>query len=264
MPSSLEALDFLSRSPSRIAVLQALREQPSTRDDLREALDASRTTLIRVLTDLEDRGWIEASDRRYDLTPEGSFLADEITRLLENLETAQRLDGALAWLPVETFDFELQRLADAEVVTLRWNDPASMRLLAERLEGADRVRSVATTVSREVADMLRTLTVEQAGSYEGVLSGAVLETIRGHPVLREQFQEVLASGRATLHRYEGDRPLPMLMVIDDEVAVCNHGSDGPQMEAILTRDPGVRSWGETYVDELRADARPVSAEVFSV
>ena len=120
MYSSLDDVEFLSRSQSRVAVLDALNEKPPTRDELKKATEASRTTLSRTLADFEDRGWIERPDRGYALTPVGSFIASEVTRLLENIETAKQLDGTLGWLTTDEFDFDLRRLRDADVFTLQW------------------------------------------------------------------------------------------------------------------------------------------------
>jgi predicted transcriptional regulator len=263
MYSSLDDVEFLARSPSRMAVLDAICETPRTRDELKESTDASRTTLSRMLADFEDRGWVERTNGRYRSTPEGGFIASEMTRLLENMETAERLDGALGWLPTDEFGFDLRQLRDAEIITLQWNDPASMRLLAEHLDGANRVRSMADSVSREVVDILRELTVEGGGTYEGILSPGAIEIIREHPALREQVREMLESGRATVYRYDGEEVRSMVMCFDDVVALCNHASGGPRMEGIMTDDATVRSWAESYVDSVRADAERLDSEAFA-
>jgi predicted transcriptional regulator len=262
MDSSLDDVEFLARSSNRIEVLDALGESPRTRDELKEVTEVSRTTLSRMLADFEERDWITRSDSRYESTPEGGFVASEMTRLLENMETAERLDGALRWLPTDEFGFDLRRLRDAEIITLQWNDPASMRLLAEHLDGASRVRSMADSVSREVVDILRELTVEGGGTYEGILSSGAIGIVREHPALREQVREMLDSGRATVYRYDGEEVRSMVMCFDDVVALCNHASGGPRMEGIMTDDATVRSWAESYVDSVRTDAERLDVEAF--
>lgn len=261
--STLEDVEFIARSPSRVRVLETIQEAPRTRDELKQATEASRTTLSRLLADFEDRGWIDRADSRYQLTPEGSFVAAEVIRLLENLETASRLDGTLGWLPTDEFGFDLRRLRDAEVVTLSWNDPSSMRRLAERLAGADHVRSIATALSRDVVDVVRTLTVEHGASYEGILAPEAVEIAREHPELRRQLREILEAERTTVCRYVGEPSLAMVMVIDDQATVCNHGSGGPQMEAVISDDEAFRAWVDAYVDAVRADAEPLDADAFA-
>lgn len=263
MYSSLDDVEFLARSESRVEVLDAIHEAPRTRNELKRMTDASRTTLSRMLADFEDRDWIVRSNSRYELTPEGAFVTSEVTRLLENMETAERLNGALGWLPIDEFEFDLRCLRDAEVVTLNWNDPASMRLLAERLDGANRVRSIATAVSREVVDILQKLTVDSEANYEGILASNAIEIVRDHPELRSQLREILDSDRTTLYHYDGDASLAMVMLIDDQATVCNHGSGGPQMEAILADDEAFRSWVESYFESVRADASRLDADAFA-
>jgi predicted transcriptional regulator len=261
MPSSLDDVEFLARSAHRVEVLDAIHQTPRSRDELKALDDASRTTLSRTLAAFEDLGWVSRTNGRYETTPEGTFVATELTRLLGNLETAETLDGALGWLPIDRFDFDLRRLRDAEVVTLGWNDPVSMRLLAERLQGASDVRSVAPgSISREVTEMLRELTVDQGGTYTGILAGDAVETIQGHPAIRAQVEEMLETGRAEFFQYVGDEPLAMVMTIDDQMAICNHHSGGPQMEAVITDDPAVHGWALSYVDAVRVDADRLDAD----
>lgn len=261
--SSLEDVEFLSRSESRITVLEALNEEPLTRDELKMATEASRTTLSRMLADFEERGWIERSDRRYALTPEGTFVASEVTRLLENMETAKQLDETLRWLPTDEFDFDLRRLRDAEVFTVHWNDPASMRRLAERLDDASRVRSIDNSVSREFVDILRDLVIERGISYQGILAPEAVEIVRDHPELRTQFGEIVGANRTSVYRSDSDASHAMVVLVDDQAAVCNHDTDGPRLQAILGDDEAFHAWVESYFESIRADAEPLTADVFA-
>lgn len=263
MSTPIEDLDYLSRSPSRIRVLERLHEAPRSRHDLKEAVDASRTTLSRMLADFEDREWITRTDGRYRTTPEGDVVASEVGRLLRNMNVAEQLDGQLRWLPVDEFDFDLHRLQDAEVATLHWNDPASIRQLAGTLEGADRVKSIAAAVSRDVIDVLQAVTVEQSARYEGILAPAAIDIVRDHPELRRQLEQILASERTTIYEYRGDEPLWMVMLIDDTASICNHNSDSPHMEALLSDDEAFYAWCESYFDSVLAEAEPLRPNAFA-
>lgn len=106
------------------------------------------------------------------------------------------------------------------------------------------------------------MTIDGGGSYEGILASKAIGSIREHPVLREQVREMLESGRATIHQYDGDEVRSMVMLFDDVVALCNHASGGPQMEGIMTDDATVRSWAESYFDAVRAAATRLDVEAF--
>ncbi len=254
MDSPRKAVEFLARSESRVEVLEALGASPRTRDELKQATDVSRTTLSRMLSEFEERGWIVRPERRYQLTSEGGFVASEVTRLLENMETAEKLDGALGWIPTEEFDFDLRRLQDAETTSVRWDDPASMRKFAEYFDGASEVRSTATTLTRDAVELLRDLTIEQGGTYEGVLASQAIERIREHPVLRGQLREILEAGQASVYRYEGEEPLRMVMSVDGLASICSHDEGGQAMEAIVSTDDAFRSWVGGYIDSAVVDA----------
>jgi predicted transcriptional regulator len=62
MCSSLDNVEFLVRPESRVEVLDATHEAPRTRDELKQATDASRTTLSRMLADFEEQEWIVRRD----------------------------------------------------------------------------------------------------------------------------------------------------------------------------------------------------------
>lgn len=57
MYSSLDDIEFLTRSERRVEVLNAIHTAPRTRDELEKVTDASRVTFDRILADLEDRDW---------------------------------------------------------------------------------------------------------------------------------------------------------------------------------------------------------------
>lgn len=91
----LETVEFLARSPSRVRVLEAIQEDPRTRNELKDLTDVSRFTLSRTLADFEDRGWIVRSGQRYELTGKGGLVSSELKTLLSNLAAAEELDGVL-------------------------------------------------------------------------------------------------------------------------------------------------------------------------
>lgn len=263
MDAAIDDIDYLTRSPRRIRVLERLHESSRSRRDLKEGVEASRTTLSRMLADFEERGWVTRSNGEYRTTPEGDLVASEVRRVLQNIGAGQDLKDHLRWLPIDEFDFDLHRLQDAEVATLRWNDPASIRQLARTLEGARQVKSVAAAISREVIEVLRTVIVEESATYEGIVGPDALKILQDHPELRTELQDILAAENATLYEYQGDEPLAMVMVIDEMATICNHNSESPQMEALLSEDRAFRAWCDSYFDSVRADAEPLTPSAFA-
>lgn len=74
---AIRRIAFLSRSPTRVRVLERLlRDGECRRRDLRETLDASRSTVSRTLSTLEDRDWVARTEAGYRLTPAGAVVAE--------------------------------------------------------------------------------------------------------------------------------------------------------------------------------------------
>lgn len=259
----LETVEYLARSPSRVRVLDAIRDAPRTRAELKEMTDVSRVTLSRILANFEDRGWIERTNGGYVATPEGSFVATELAGLLANIETLDHLDGAMRWLPFEEFDFDLTRLRDAEVATSSWGDhTAQIRRVAELIHGSDRIVATASGVSRDVIEAVWEATVTDGASFEAVLDTTALDVVRTDPELRQQHVDVIEAG-AELFRYEGnEEPLLMVMVCDDIVILCGHDEDGPPPGTLDTTDEAVRSWAESYFESVRAESEPIDPDAF--
>ena len=59
MTTSLDAVDWLTRSEHRVEVLEALTEGQRLRSELQELTGISRVTSNRMLAELEDRNWID-------------------------------------------------------------------------------------------------------------------------------------------------------------------------------------------------------------
>lgn len=264
LEAQIEPVEYLARSPSRLRVLESINEAPRSRRDLKEITDVSRVTLSRVLSNFEDRGWVERTNGDYEITSEGSFVATELAQLIGNMRTLEHLDGAMRWLPVEAFDFDLACLQDAEVSTADWgNHTAQIRAVADTIYGSERIVATASGVSLGVVEALRDVTVAGDASLEALVDDTAIDIVAGDPELRRLHREMLAGGDVDVLRYEGDRvPLLMLTVCDDTVILCGHDEDGPPPGTLETTDETVRAWAEDYFETIREESTPIDPAVF--
>lgn len=262
--SEVEPVEYLTRSPSRLKVLTLIDETPRSRRELRDSTDISRVTLSRVLSNFEDRGWIERTNGEYEVTPEGSYIATELDRLLGNITTLQELDGAMAWLPVAEFDFDLACLGDATVTTAAWEDhTAQIRRVADTITGSDRIVATGSGISRDVLEAIWQATVNGDASFVGLLDDTALDIAKSDPELRRRVRDIAASENADVRRYEGDEtPLLMVSICDDTVVLCDHEQDGPPSGTLETTNATVRAWAESYVEAIERDSAPVDPERF--
>lgn len=264
MNPSLETVDFLSSSPSRFEVLDAIRLEPRTRDDLRELTDVSRVTLSRTLADLEEREWIVRRNGQYDPTAEGAAVAAEVARLLSNLRAVEELGETLEWLPRDQLDFDIECLRDAEIIRQGPRDHiAPMRRAHRRFREADRVRSIGAGMAYEIMEAFHEATVGGDGSLECVVDEVGFDVIRNDPELERLLREMLDTDRVRFFEHGGDETPVMLSVIDEVVLFCGHYGDRTAPEALETPNRTVRAWAESYFESVRADARPLGLEAFT-
>lgn len=262
---TIEDIKFLSQSPHRATVLEALAQGPQTRHDLRERAVVSRITVRRLVDDLEERGWIRHDEGQYEATATGRVVAAEFARFRANLETVGTLDDALRWLPAEAFDFDLACLQDAEVLPAdTWPDYASsVSHAVERVEQTETIRGTAIGFTPEVAEAITEMTGERGGTFEVVMGESAFGMVQDNPGLREPFRAILESGNGSLHQYTGAEPLHMVMQFDVTVMICGHVDGGPPPGTLETEAEPVQSWAESYYRSALAQSTTVTVEMLT-
>lgn len=115
MGPPLERIAYLARSENRVQVLQALRAEARTRQQLREELPVSRTTLARILNEFETYSLIERSGKAYQTTSVADAILDRFVPLLETMEGITSLGDAAQWIPTDDYAIELAHFGDATV-----------------------------------------------------------------------------------------------------------------------------------------------------
>lgn len=261
----IESVEYLARSPSRLQVLDLIHDGSQSRSELDEQVDVSRVTLGRVLSNFENRGWIRRMNGEYETTPEGEYIASELSKLLRNIGTLDHLDGAMDWLPIERFDFDLTCLRDAEVATADWSDhTAQIQRVADVIDGASRIAATASGVSRDVADSIWEATTTGNATVELIIDGTALSIIQTDPELARKHREMIANGDTEILHYDGaDTPLLMVSVCDDTVILCGHDDDGPPPGTLESTHETVRNWAESYIDSVRGDSTQLTPDAFS-
>lgn len=261
--SPLEEIEFLARSPNRVRVLDTLGDTPLERHQIEDETGVSRATLARILDDFEERGWVTRDDRQYEMTPVGHYVAREFTDLLKRFEPVPKLNDVGEWFPEEGFDFDLGRLAGAEIVRSTKSDAlAPTTHITRRLRSADRVRVLSYSHLSDVMEVCWRGTVEGGLELESVVDRGVLDRIGTDARMVDHAQEMVESGQAKLFWHEG--PIPVtVFVIDDWVLLCLSGDEGPPHAVIETTDAAIRSWAESIIDTYRREGKSLDSELFT-
>lgn len=257
MSSSIADVEFLARSEHRVAALRALAERPRTRDELRDATDASKATVARLLNEFEDRDWVVREDHRYDLTDHGQFVADEFLRLVDRLESERELRDVWQWFPTDLPGFSVALFADAVV---SFPDPANpyypIPRFVELVEAASTMRGFSArcpkpntydAILRNAADGMGTELVFAPAVCRDMLSVADESLLR----------DAVDGGSLALFEHDS---LPMdagFAILDDRLSLWGRDEDGLSKAGIDTGSADALEWGASIYEDVRSDARRV-------
>lgn len=262
MDHAVQAIEFLARSEHRVAVLDALFQQPLDRRDLREATGASDPTIGRILRDFEDRSWIVRDDSAYELTPLGAYVTELFLELREGMRTGETLREVWQWLPREMEAFSVEYFEDAVVAYPGPNYPYTpVERVTHLLESTDSIRGLGTTIYK-------------SGNLEvfcrRVIEGMEMEYIYSLPVLQaivdwnpELTAEALECDNCTVYLHDDlpDDNRCGLNIMDDCIGICGHDPETAQLEAVIdTAAPEARDWAEAVYERCLEEARPFDVD----
>ncbi|RNJ26058.1 helix-turn-helix transcriptional regulator [Halosegnis longus] len=257
MTEPLEAIEFLARSPNRVAVLRAVADAPHSRRDLREATGASQPTLTRIIRDFEEHDWIRRTDEGYVATPLGGLLADGFADLLTVVETEQHLRDVAPWLPTDDLDIDLTALHDATITRPTTTDPSGpLKRALELTADARQHRILSYALNRDMVERLHAATVEGTQQFEAVVTDATIEPLRDAPALWAKFRAVADSDSVSIR--VADQPVSFAMGVADDTVYFLLRDDGEVLRALVESEDGrVLGWAHDTFERYWATASPL-------
>ena len=264
---ALEDVAYLSRSANRVKILAALTRGPYSRRDLAELTGASRTTLDRIVNELEERSWAKrTTDGDYTATPAGNHLMAQLTPFIESVEAIRRLDEAVAWLPADELSIGLHHFSDALVLRPEQDDPMeTVDYFTDLIRDTAEFRVLThlappAPLSRAMRD--RITTGELNAEY--VLTDELIDYLRGQPERRGRWRDIL-EGDADVVRGKG--PIPCNVWIFDDIVLIKKSGPEPIEDSygvpIKSENEAVRSWAHDLIERCRANATCVDAKTFA-
>jgi len=221
----------------------------------------TRVTLSRILGDLEERDWIVRQNGVYTLTGLGELVYDDFTQLLGTVSIGQEYPDVIQRLPTRWFDFDLQCLAEGELVADQSADPlAAARIVANAIQDASSFRSLLGTFIA-----LPMYTYEEAVRAGTEADGTVVfdrdltETMLSDPDLRGRWQTIEAATSSVTY-YSLDEPVPCSIdLIDGETAFLTVDRERDiGFDIIRCTNPDVIGWASGVIDGAQAAATPLS------
>lgn len=260
---ALEDIAYLSRSENRVKILEALAAGAYPRRELEAVTGTSRTTLGRILSEFEERGWAERTpDGEYVATPRGSLVVTEFTPLVETMDTIRTLGDATACLPADELSIDIRHFRDA---TVRRTDPNSplqyVDHLATLIRDGTRFRVITYMAPPSaVGEAMYEGVVDGRLTAEHVLAGGLVGYLRDRQPSPPVWPEYIDAG-AQVYRYDGHIPCN-LFVVDQTVIIMKDRPEGGGT-AVESADETVRAGVDELFETYREAAELVDAEQFA-
>ena len=257
MEETLDDIEFLVSSTHRVGVLDALTAGPCDRSDLRTATGASAPTMSRILTDFQDRYWIEREGKEYQLTSLGAFVAAQLEEFVEAMAYQRRLREVWSWLPHGIDGFDAELFTDVVVSIPGPGYP---------YEPVDRLTELVTT-SRTMRGfgmaLLKSGNLEPF--FDRVLNGLECEYIYPPAVFEELLswdeetvKEAVSRSNYTVLLHD-DLPLDDrcgICLFDDRVSICCYNPETGTLRSLVdTGSNEMSAWTGSYYEQFRDEAR---------
>jgi predicted transcriptional regulator len=258
---ALDRIEFLARSPVRVRLLAAIADGDGlTKNELRDRLDASRTTVGRNLEALRDQGLVTKGNCEYTLTRAGEIVTGDVLDLAGTIEIARELEPLLEWVPDGALDIDLRHFADATVLAPEPGDPWSMiNHHVQVIRRTEYDRNVLNVIGLHGYETGYGKIVEGSAHTELVVTPEIAETIRSDPNYAELTPEMLNTGRFEIHVYDGRIPYS-ISILDGTVQLGATDYDG-QPRALLESDAeAVKEWATAKYEAYKREAEPFSME----
>jgi predicted transcriptional regulator len=260
MTTAQDDIDWLTRSENRVQALELLVERSYDRSELLEAVDVSRVTFNRMFEALDERGWIAQDDeRKLYATPLGRIVIRDVSKAFDSAATAQKLHDIIEYLPTEQFDFDLDRLQNAQITRPTETDTlAPLNRFAELLsEATQRFTPLVANIDRLHTGGVNEAAPEHA---EAIFTAEVMETILADSVMREDTIASIETG-FDLYLYDGSASIT-LSLFDNTVGFELNDGSGFVPAFIETDDEAVLAWAEETYEQYKREAKPLDAEDF--
>ena len=262
-PDDIAALDdisFLSRSVSRVQVLETLALSPHDRAELQAATGIPRATVGRIVTEFEARGWVKHDGRYYTTSPLGGFLVSEFQSLVEGVTTMQKLRGVIEWLPTDEFDFPLDRFSNADITLPSATDTtAPVVRAADLVEEGNDVSILAFGSAPPVVEAGWRTTVNGADSFEIIFAADTIDVLTTDPDVGMWLHDLAGCEQGVVRRYDGTVPYN-LAVIDDTANFALVDEHGAPAALIESTDEAILSWAISTIDAYRRESESLGPD----
>lgn len=237
-----ENIEYLTSSCNRVTVLRALADEPGKPAEVRERIDIPRSTFRRILTELQERNWVEKNGGVYAATPLGEYVEGYFTECLGKMETLDNLTCFFEYVSFSEIDIGFESLVGSEVtVSGSYSPHAPMERYLEALEDADEVKGLSPVITDAYAETFYEAILDGDVYVENILQKEVADAILSR--YRGMLEDVRETGNTETYLYEAEFPFG-LSVFDGKVFLGAYDEDGILRALLETDDEEVLKWAE--------------------
>ncbi|WP_137287480.1 helix-turn-helix transcriptional regulator [Halorussus salinisoli] len=242
MTKDTELHDVIRTVVKRAAFLDRLTDGPTSKRDLRDELDLSRSTVYKAVRELEAHGLVAETDEGTRLTLVGRLLADRYREFETHVTGVSDNESLLSVLPDDapvTTDLVL----GAETVLAERHAPTRpVAHIEELVRSADSVFGVVPVVLPQYVDLFHEELVSEGLTADLVMEAPVVEYLREEHA--DRFEEALATGRLSIRRTDETLPFGLIATENEGLVLIGY-EEGGELRGILLNDTqAALDWGE--------------------
>ena len=257
--AAVDDIAFLTRSKHRIVTLDALSEEPHSREELLEITDVSSSTIRRTLREFEERSWMSREGRRYEATQLGRFVADGVKDAVERIEVERELREVWELLPIDSHDLTVDMFSDATVTLAKATNPyGPVDRFLSLLENTGRFRFVGFDMA--IVELCKDEV------YRHVVNGMRADIVDPPSVSRyvideypDYYEEIMQTDNFSV-RVHDDLPDYGIILFDERVGITAYETDSGAVRVLLdTDDTEVCEWAESKYESYLSESRSLDS-----
>ena len=249
-------IQFLTGSPHRWAVLAALCDEPARPHELCADIDATRTTIQRILAGFRERQWVVKHDGDYRATVTGRRVCEQYEALHEEVTRAQRFGPLAAHLGPVADDIPVDALERGHLTVSEDGNP--LAVLSRFTDWLQAAEGDVYAVSPVVAQPFNEIGAELLSGetrIEFVIDSTVLEQSKA------RYESALQFGvdHDQMTTYVHESPISVGVAFDDERCCVVAYDDGNNLKAMLEAGEGeLYDWTTEVFERHRERSVPLA------
>jgi predicted transcriptional regulator len=243
----------------RAEMLDRLAREPTSKRDLRDDLDVSRSTVYKTVRELEEYELVAQDGNEVRLSLFGQLVFENYRSFVETTDDVDRQQALLSDLPAGA-PVTTDLLVGADCVRAEPFAPdRPLNHIEDRIREAEYVGGFAPIAVRRYVELFHEQLTDGGLTAEVVFEESVVNHLWTD--YGERFRQSVETDRYSL--WTTDRSLPFGLVLaegDREEVVVVVYDEGKPVGAIANDTPGALDWGRAVFEQYKEEATQVDGD----